>query len=141
MKAAADTSKVSLRNNSLEFFLAIRQLSTMLASGMPLVRGLEALSSQPDNEQVSAIFAQVTRRVESGHMLSEACAQFPRVFSSVFLSMVQVGEATGQLVPCLDQLTVMLEREYSVQRRIRSAFAYPIFVIAVAALLVLLNNL
>ena len=131
-------AKFKIRDSALQLSLATRQLSTMMASGLTIVRCLQVLGNQPENIEVSQVFNYLTGLIEQGNRLSHACAQCPRVFSPVYVGLIQVGEASGQLTTCLNQLTVVLERDYQVRRQLRSALTYPAFVVGVATLLVML---
>mgnify|MGYP003345892000 CR=1 FL=1 len=87
---------------------------------------------------------QVRRRiredVESGLLLSEAMARHPRVFSRLFVSMVEAGEAAGILDVVLDRVALQIEKEQKIRRRVKSAMVYPT-VVMVFAIVVLVAML
>ena len=128
----------SIPNAQLHLSLATRQLATLVASGCPVVRSLQVLAEQQEIVAVAEVLNHVSNQVESGQRLSVAFASCPRIFPKVYVSLIQVGEATGKLDACLRQLAQLLERDYRVRRQLKSAFTYPAFVLGVAGVLVLL---
>lgn len=133
-----DPARARLPQASMHLSVVTRQLATLISSGCPVLRALEVLAEQQEVETLKEVLDYVTRQVESGHRLSTAFAGCPLVFPKVFVSLIQVGEATGRLDYCLKQLAQLLERDYRVRRQLRSAFTYPAFVLGVAGVLVLL---
>jgi type IV pilus assembly protein PilC len=109
-----------------------RQLATLLASGVPLVKGLEALTVQPENPHFGEIVEDCTLLVSSGSRLSAALATYPKIFPSVFVSMCQIGEETGQLDSVLSQLATWMEKDIAVRQRVKSALSYPTLVLCVS---------
>ncbi|MEW6281798.1 MAG: type II secretion system F family protein, partial [Candidatus Eremiobacterota bacterium] len=111
-----------------------RQLTALLESGMPVHNALETLVEQDDPVLGRAVEA-VLGRVLRGSTLSASLSRFPGVFPPLYVSMVQVGEKTGALPHSLSRLAQWLEREERLAGRVRSALAYPAFVLALSALL------
>ena len=114
-----------------------RQLSSMLLSGVHLVEALNTLSHQEEYPQFGEIIRQVCTMLESGVPFSQCISYFPRVFPPIFVTMVQVGERVGALDSSLDKVSAWLERDDSLRRRLISALAYPVFVLALALTLTL----
>jgi type IV pilus assembly protein PilC len=104
----------------------------LLASGVPLVKGLEALTVQPENPHFGEIVEDCTLLVSSGSRLSAALATYPKIFPSVFVSMCQIGEETGQLDSVLSQLATWMEKDIAVRQRVKSALSYPTLVLCVS---------
>jgi len=116
-----------------------RQLAAMLSNGVPLIRALETLTTQTEYPHFGLVIEQVAQEVHDGSTLSRAASLHPRVFSSVWVHMVEVGEHTGGLDQSLEMIADWLEREESVRRRVVSALTYPLSVMLVSlALSVLL---
>jgi type IV pilus assembly protein PilC len=76
----------------------------------------------------------VREQVESGSLLSEALASHPKVFSRLYVAMVEAGEAAGVLDQVLDRIAYQIEKETQIKRRVKSAMTYPIVVIVFASL-------
>src|SRR5262245_44304472 len=90
--------------------LFTRQLATMVAAGIPLVRGLRGLASDSPSAGLRKISGQMADKIDTGEQLSTAMADHPRAFSSLAVSMVKAGEAAGTLDLVLDQLAIYLEK-------------------------------
>ena len=76
--------------------LFARQLSTMTAAGLPLVRALRSIARDHSDRRLQAILAQVGDDVQKGDSLSAALAHHPDAFTPVFVSLVQTGEKIGR---------------------------------------------
>ncbi len=112
----------------IERVMLAKQLATMIKSGIVLDEALDILISQSSAGRLRVVLQDVQRRVTSGERLSEAFAARPGVFSLLFISMVRVGEASGTLEGNLRYIAAQLENEYELQRKVRSASAYPALV-------------
>jgi len=112
-----------------------RQLCTLLESGITLLRSLEVVVDQIESEQLYKILSDVTRDVEQGSALSEALAKYPKTFNQFWISLVEVGEASGTMPRVLDKLAFYLEQQAIFRSTITSAIMYPavLFVICMGA--------
>ncbi|MDR7484295.1 MAG: type II secretion system F family protein [Armatimonadota bacterium] len=110
-----------------------RQFSTMVNSGLSLVRTLNILEQQTTNRRLKEIIVQIRLDVEAGRPLSDAMAKHPRAFSSLYVNMVKAGETGGVLDEVLDRVATYLEKEQALRSKIRSAMVYPVL-LTVAAL-------
>lgn len=117
-----------------------RQFSVMLDAGLPLVQGLEAISSQHPNPQFKAVLEQVRTDVESGSTLSDAMARHPKVFDSLYTNMIAAGEAGGILDTILQRLSSFIEKLVKLKKALKSAMIYPttILTIAVGVVIIIL---
>ena len=106
-----------------------RQLATMVAAGLPLTQALSTLESQSDNDTLRSILQDVVRDVEGGSPLSTSLQKHPKVFSSVYVNLVRVGEASGQLDKVLVNLATAVERSYEFRAKIRTAMIYPVMIL------------
>ena len=127
------TNRVKLK----EIAVATRQLATMIDSGLSVVRSLAILAGQVENKELGRVLAEVRLDVERGSSLSAACAKHPKVFSTLFVTMVQAGEAGGNLDTVLMDLAATIEKQAVLQRTIKSAMTYPIVVLSVMVLIFL----
>src|SRR5689334_13863003 len=106
-----------------------RQFSTMISSGLPMLRALATLESQTSSKALSTAVSEVRQDVERGSSLSASMAKHPKVFNNLYIAMVKSGETGGVLDAILDRLAGNLEREVSLRGRIKSAMTYPIVVL------------
>jgi type IV pilus assembly protein PilC len=110
--------------------MASRQLATMLAAGLSLLRALTTLAEQTPSDVLRDTFRVVRTDIESGESLSTALAKHPRVFSTFYVSMVTIGETAGILDRVLAQVATSVERTVEVRRKVRAAMTYPVVVFA-----------
>ncbi|HYC27451.1 MAG TPA: type II secretion system F family protein, partial [Chitinophagaceae bacterium] len=113
----------------------IKNLAVMVKSGLPVSKSLKILSQQTTNKKFAVIVGDVSRAVESGSALAEALAKYPNVFSNIFVSMVKVGEVSGNLEQNLHYLSEQLQRDYDLISKAKGAMTYPI-VVMIALVLV-----
>jgi type IV pilus assembly protein PilC len=109
-----------------------RQLATMLDAGLPLVQAVSTLEEQTESKALKVVLQQVVEHVERGDAFSEALAQHPKVFTNLYVSMVQAGETGGLLAEILDRLASYLEASARLKRKVKSAMSYPTIVSLVA---------
>jgi type IV pilus assembly protein PilC len=122
---------ISDRVKLKEVAVATRQLSTMVDSGLSVVRSLGILGGQVENKELSRILLAVRLDVEHGSSLSVACAEHPKVFSELFCTLVHAGEVGGNLDEVLGNLATTIEKQANLNRMIRSAMTYPAVVLSV----------
>src|SRR5579864_7581070 len=120
-----------------EMAVATRQLSTMVSSGMTILRALHVLETQSDNKLLKETLAAVRGDVEAGLLLSDALERHPKIFSPLYVAMVRAGEAGGVLEMSLLRTADQLEKDASLRRQVRSAMIYPTLIISFAVLVLL----
>ena len=125
------------RVKASELAVATRQLSTMISSGMTILRALTVLEEQSDNTLLKETLANVRGDVEAGMMLSDALERHPKVFNPLFVSMVRAGETGGVLEESLMRTADQLEKDASLRRQVRGAMIYPSMVIIFATIVLL----
>jgi type IV pilus assembly protein PilC len=118
-----------------EVAVVTRQLSTMVDSGLSVVRSLGILAAQVDNPAFARILEAVRQDLEHGSSLSAACAKHPKVFSHLFCTLVQAGEVGGNLDEVLSNLANTIENQAHLNRTIKSAMTYPAVVLSVMILI------
>jgi len=112
------------RKGEVELFT--RQLSTMISSGIPLLECLEILADQAESPAMRKALTTVIDDIRNGSDLSAALGRFPKIFTSIYVSMVKAGEASGQLDEILSRLADYLEATAKLKREIKSAMTYPV---------------
>jgi type IV pilus assembly protein PilC len=112
--------------------VASRQLATMLASGLTLLRALVIITSQTENKKFASVLKQVTEDVETGTALSVALSTHPRIFPSLMINMIRAGETGGFLDSALASVATNFEKEAKLRSTIKSAMTYPVMVLFMA---------
>jgi len=110
-----------------EIVLFTRELVTLLKAGVPMLTALEALSSQATKE-MGEILNKIYVDVMSGRSFSQALAQHPKVFSTLFVNSVHAGEMSGSLDEVLERMAVVLKKDEETRKKVKSAMKYPTFV-------------
>lgn len=113
--------KIAIRDLSV----FTRQLSDLLEAGLPLVRALAVLEKQTENSFLKTIIADLRSSVQDGNPLSDSLQKHPRVFSSLYISMVRSGETGGSLENVLLRLAEFQESQEELNATVRRAMAYP----------------
>ena len=108
-----------------------RQLAIMFKSQVPLVEALQAIAKQTPKKVFREKILKISEEVEGGTSLSAAFSLFPDVFPPFYISMIKSGEASGKLVDVFLYLADYLEREYNFRSKLKTALAYPVFVMIV----------
>ena len=107
-----------------------RQLSTLLAAGVPLIDSLRALSEESEGLW-KGLLVGVRDRVSGGSSLSRALEGYPKVFPDFYVNMVGAGEQSGTIDKILVRLADFLEKQAAIRAKIRTAMIYPIFMTSV----------
>jgi type IV pilus assembly protein PilC len=110
-----------------------KQLQALLSAGITMLRSLEIVNIQMESKQLFDAVDTIKNDVSSGSSLKAAIAKHPKIFSHLWVNIIETGETTGQLPFALEQLVTYLESSSSLQRKIKSALVYPIIVLCVAS--------
>jgi type IV pilus assembly protein PilC len=119
-----------VKANDLAIFS--RQLSTMISSGMSILRALYVLEEQTESKFLKETIVAVRKDVEAGLSLSDSMERHPKVFSPLFVAMTQAGEMGGVLEDSLIRVADQLQKDAALRRMIKSAMVYPIMVVIFA---------
>ena len=118
--------KFSYNKIKLEDLLAFsRQLATMLEAGVPLLRALDVIVPQVQSRQLFNILTQVRMDVQAGQSLSQSLSKHPTVFGQFWVSLVEVGEASGTMPLVFNKLASHIEEQAAFRTMIISAVIYP----------------
>ena len=109
-----------------------RQLSTMLAAGIPLVQAFEIVGQGHENAAMQKLILAVKTDVEGGSALAEALAKHPLYFDDLFVNLVAAGEQAGALEGLLDKIATYKEKTEEIKKKIKKALTYPAAVVVVA---------
>jgi type IV pilus assembly protein PilC len=124
-----------IKPKSLQIFS--RQFATMIDAGLSVVSALLILEEQTEDKYLGAIVAELRADVEGGLLLSQAMARHPKVFSRLYVAMVEAGEAAGILDQVLDRVAFQIEKETQIKRRVKGAMIYPTMVLVFATLVLI----
>ena len=126
------TDRVALKDVAL----MSRQLATMVAAGLTLVRALGVLADQIESKPLRDAMLQVRHDVEQGSSLSTSLEKLPKIFPPLYIAMVRAGEVGGQLDTVLLKLSSTLESQVELRQKVRSAMAYPAIVMCAVIVIV-----
>ncbi len=126
------TALKKVKAKSLQIFS--RQFATMIDAGLNIVSALHILEHQTADKYLAVVIGEVRADVEGGALLSQALARHPKVFSRLYVSMVEAGEAAGILDEVLDRLALQIEKDSNIRRRVKGAMIYPALVVTFASL-------
>jgi general secretion pathway protein F len=126
----ASTSTLSrLKGGSVpvdDLAMMTRQLATLIRAKIQIVEALSALTDQVDNPNLRLVLSDLKQKVSEGASLSKALQDHPKVFTSVFVNMVEAGEASGTLEVVLLRLADFTESQVRLKNKIRGAMTYPL---------------
>ena len=128
-------AKVKFKTRDLSFMC--RQISTMLASGITLVKALSILVSQQENKKMKAVLTELFDDVQRGKSFSEALQAQGNAFPNLFVSMVAAGESSGNLDMIMQRLSNHYDKENKTNNKIRSAMTYPMVLGAIMLVIVI----
>ncbi len=111
-----------------DLIMFCRQMQTVCKAGIPLTRGIRGLAASIHHESFRDTLNNVADRLETGIGLSAAMRHHPKTFNHLFVSMINVGESSGNLDEVFRQIGFYLERDTETKKRIKSALRYPSFV-------------
>jgi type IV pilus assembly protein PilC len=115
-----------------DLIIFARQLSVLLEAGVAILRAVNVLGEQVSSRILRDACKNIEEDLKAGSSLRDAIAKYPRVFSQMWIDLVETGEATGQLAFVLKKLADYLDEMWSLQKKVMSALIYPAVLIMVA---------
>jgi type IV pilus assembly protein PilC len=125
------------RLRAADLTIATRQLATMVASGMTLLRALYVMEEQTEARILRDALVGVRKDVEAGLLFSAALARHPKVFNPLYVAMVESGETGGRLDEALLRVADQLEKDDALRRQVKSAMVYPTVIFSFAAIVLI----
>lgn len=113
-----------------------KQLSTLIASGVPLLQSLSALEKQQTSRGFRRALLEIRQVVENGSSFSSALAQHPLIFDELYVAMVSSGELSGKLDLILRKLVTYIEKAQKIKSHLKSALTYPVIVLVLSIVVV-----
>jgi MSHA biogenesis protein MshG len=112
----------------VDLLLFTRQMGTMVRAGVPIMQALTGIQKSTGNHALADVIKDVRTDLDKGLELSSAMAQHPKVFTDYYVSMVRVGEGTGQLEEVFKRLFEQFVFDDHMQKKVKGALRYPSFV-------------
>lgn len=116
-----------------DLIIFTQQLANLVEAGVGIVSALDLLADEVSSRSLRRALADIADDLQQGQALSDALEQHDMIFPPIYCRLIEVGERTGNIGFVLRQLASYLEKELSIARKIRSAMAYPLFLLAMAA--------
>ena len=124
-----------------EMLMFTRQMSALSRAGIPITRAISGILESIENPLLISTLRDVLEQLESGRSLSVSFARHPRVFSNLYISMLQVGENTGRLEETFDLMGSYIDRNRRITQNIKTALRYPTTVIIAISIALTIVNL
>lgn len=136
------TEKLDLHKVSIEELLMFsRQMSALTKAGIPVTRAITGILESIENPLLIKSLKDTQQQLESGRSLSIAFARHPRVFSNLYISMIQVGENTGLVDQAFAQMAAYIDHNRRMSHNISAALRYPTIVISAIVIAMAIVNL
>ncbi len=123
-----------------EMLMFTRQMSALIRAGIPITRAISGILESMHNPLLVRTLRDILEQLESGRSLSVSCARHPRVFSNLYVSMIQVGENTGRLEESFALMADYIDRNRRITQNIKTALRYPMTVIIAIAIAMAIVN-
>jgi type IV pilus assembly protein PilC len=128
-------ARLTQRVKVTDLVLFTGQLAAMMEAGLHLLRSLTALAEETLNKYFKGAIEQVASDVAAGQSLAATMGKHPRAFNQFYVSLIQVGEASGRLPEVLNQLATYLEKVAQLRRKIIGALSYPLVILSFTVLI------
>ena len=112
-----------------ELMVFFRELATLIAAKVPILSSLRAIESQTVNRYFRRVIREMADNIEDGMPLSEALSKHPLIFSPLTISMIQSGEASGNLQKSIEYVADNIEKSYKLASKVKGALIYPAIVV------------
>lgn len=125
----SEEKKSTYKFKTKELTFNCRQLSAMLSSGLTLVKALDILSKEQENDKARAIWQEIYENVQKGESFSASLEAQEDAFPQFMKSMVNAGESSGQMDVIMKRLEAHYDKENKMNNTIRGALIYPIILL------------
>jgi len=129
-KSQASLSGSKAKVDIKSILLFTKQLRTLIKAGIPIVTCLNVIRDQAQDSAFENIVASIAKDIEEGSKLSAALMKFPKVFPSIYINSIKVGEVSGTLEDALEQLAKFMEEDDRIKKQVKKALRYPIIVVS-----------
>lgn len=135
IRAGNMITKKSFHPNDL--LIITKQLATMLKAGLSIIDSLRLLLDDQPKPQWQYLLSDISQQIAKGESLSTVLKQYNSVFPALYCEIIAIGELTGQLDHSFEQLTAHLEKSLQLQKQIRKAMRYPLFLLSVSVVVII----
>jgi type IV pilus assembly protein PilC len=118
----------------MDLIIFTKQFRSMLGAGVPILRLLQILELQTENQGLKEAIAKIVQDIKQGSSISEAFEKYPKIFSPLYCSMLKAGEISGNVPGVLDRLIYIIEHEAKIKSDIKSALRYPMIILIALAI-------
>ncbi|OCG33865.1 MULTISPECIES: protein transport protein HofC [unclassified Gilliamella] len=118
--------------NRTDLLMITKQLATMLKAGLSIIDTLQLLAQEQAKPHWQYLLLDIKQQIAKGEFLSQVLQQHQSVFSSLYCEIIATGELTGQLDESFEQLALLLEKSIKLQKSIKKAMRYPLFLLLIA---------
>ena len=125
------------RINPVAVTTALRQMATLISSGIPIVECLDGVIEQTEVASLKSVFTQIREKVVQGSSLAQSMAEHPAVFDEIHVNMVRAGETGGALDIVLIRLSDFAEGRVKMKKKVESALVYPAFLIMISSIILI----
>ncbi|MBO5571704.1 MAG: type II secretion system F family protein [Ruminococcus sp.] len=136
-ESASGDGKSLYKFNTKELAFCCRQLSAMLTSGLTLVKAIDILTKEQENEKARAIWQDVYENVQKGESFSSTLEMHAGSFPDFLISMVGAGESSGSLDIIMQRMSDHYAKENKLKNTVKGAMVYPIILLGLCIVIVL----
>lgn len=119
----------------LEKVLLAKNLALMIKSGLPLRESIAVIQEQTKSRTFKKVLDKVIKNIDNGQSLADSLARHPRVFDSLYINMIRIGEESGTLEENLEHLSLQLEKSYQLRQKVQAAMIYPSIILLATIIL------
>ncbi len=112
-----------------------RNLSSMIKAGLPLTRSLSVIERQTKNQKLKEVMRGIQEGINRGQPFNATLAEYPKIFSDLYVAMVRAGEEGGQLSEALGNLSIQMQQSSTLKKKVKGAMIYPSIVIGVMVII------
>ncbi|AUM12434.1 type II secretion system F family protein [Ketobacter alkanivorans] len=140
---AAAALKISFQKKVTydDLIMLCRQMRALTRAGIPIIQAIAGLTEISKSEQIKEALSDVNVRLATGSSLANAMSAHSKIFNSMFISMIHVGENTGRLEDAFSKLISHIEMERDTRNRMTQAMRYPMFVMGAMFVAMMIVNM
>ena len=127
---------LSHKIKSSDLALITRQMSTLINAGIPVDRSLDSVAEQLSDKSSANKLKEISMRVKEGYKFSEALKEFPESFDSLYISLIEAGESSGELGNVMEETADYLEKRATLNQEILGATIYPMVLFATSLVII-----
>ncbi len=137
LEAVGEKKKTAKRIKGDAITQLSRELAIMIESGVSIIEAIDSIGTHSDNLAIYTTMMQLKGRLNEGVGLGDAMAQFPKLFSTMYVSMIRTAEVGGRLSETLNQAAEYQEASQEMRRKVKGAMAYPVVLMVVTTVVLI----